>query len=40
VNGIDRRYTPIRVEPAAERGASVRAAAVQAAYSTGSFEFS
>jgi len=32
VNGIDRRYTPIHVEPAAEAGASRRAAAVQAAY--------
>ena len=34
VNGIERRYTPIRVAPAAERGASVRAAAVQAAYAS------
>ncbi len=32
VNGIERRYTHIRVAPDAERGASVRAAAVQAAY--------
>ena len=32
VNGIERRYTPIHVEPAAPRGASKRAAAVQAAY--------
>ena len=32
VNGIERRYTPVHVEPAAPRGASVRAAAVQAAY--------
>lgn len=32
VNGIERRYTPIHVEPAAEKGASRRAAAVQAAY--------
>ena len=32
VNGIERRYTPIHVEPAAPRGASTRAAAVQAAY--------
>ena len=32
VNGIERRYTSIHVEPAAERGASRRAAAVQAAY--------
>ena len=34
VNGIERRYTPIHVAPAAERGASVRAAAVQAAYAS------
>ena len=34
VNGIDRRYTPIHVEPAAPRGASRRAAAVQAAYAS------
>src|SRR5207249_3856599 len=34
VNGIERRYTPIHVEPAAARGASRRAAAVQAAYGT------
>ena len=34
VNGIERRYTPIHVEPAAPRGASRRAAAVQAAYAT------
>src|SRR5919197_537534 len=33
VNGIDRRYTPIRVAPAAPAGASRSAAAVQAAYS-------
>jgi len=32
VNGIDRRYTPIHVDPAAPAGASRRAAAVQAAY--------
>ncbi len=32
VNGIERRYTSIHVEPAADRGASRRAAAVQAAY--------
>ena len=32
VNGIERRYTPVHVEPAADRGASRRAAAVQAAY--------
>jgi hypothetical protein len=32
VNGIDRRYTPIHVTPAAPVGASRRAAAVQAAY--------
>jgi hypothetical protein len=32
VNGIDRRYTPIYVPPAAAPGASARAAAVQAAY--------
>src|SRR6266550_1730642 len=32
VNGIERRYTPVHVAPAAPRGASVRAAAVQAAY--------
>lgn len=31
-NGIERRYSPIYVEPAAERGASRRAAVVQAAY--------
>jgi hypothetical protein len=34
VNGIDRRYTPIHVSPAAPAGASRRAAAVQAAYVT------
>jgi PAP2 superfamily len=34
VNGIERRYTPIHVQPAAARGASSRAAAVQAAYAT------
>jgi hypothetical protein len=32
VNGIDRRYSPIHVAPAAGAGASRRAAAVQAAY--------
>lgn len=32
VNGIERRYTPIYVPPAAGPGASKRAAAVQAAY--------
>jgi hypothetical protein len=32
VNGIDRRYTPIFVPPAAPTGTSQRAAAVQAAY--------
>src|SRR5688572_16894470 len=32
VNGIQRRYEPIHVEPAGDRGASKRAAAVQAAY--------
>jgi hypothetical protein len=34
VNGIERRYTPIHVSPAARRGASRRAAAVQAAYAS------
>jgi hypothetical protein len=34
VNGIERRYRPIHVAPAAPRGASSRAAAVQAAYAT------
>src|SRR5262245_1736928 len=34
VNGIERRYQPIHVEPAAAPGASRRAAAVQAAYAT------
>jgi hypothetical protein len=34
VNGIERRYTPIHVKPAAPRGASRRAAAVQAAYAS------
>jgi hypothetical protein len=34
VNGIERRYTPIHVPPAAPSGASERAAAVQAAYRT------
>jgi len=34
VNGIERRYTPIHVEPNAAPGASVRAAAVQAAYAS------
>ena len=32
VNGIERRYEPIFVSAAAPRGASKRAAAVQAAY--------
>ena len=32
VNGIERRYTPIHVQPAAPSGASRRAAAVAAAY--------
>ncbi len=32
VNGIERRYTPLHVAPDAPRGASRRAAAVQAAY--------
>jgi hypothetical protein len=34
VNGIERRYTPLHVEPAAAPGASWRAAAVLAAYTT------
>jgi hypothetical protein len=34
VNGIDPRYTPLHVAPAAPAGASARAAAVQAAYAT------
>src|SRR5437868_1423653 len=34
VNGIERRYTPIHVPPAAAPGASQRAAAVQAAYAS------
>jgi hypothetical protein len=34
VNGIEQRYTPINVVPAAPAGASQRAAAVQAAYAT------
>src|SRR5437660_1753973 len=34
VNGIERRYTPIHVQPNAPRGASRRAAAIQAAYAT------
>src|SRR5438309_10479972 len=34
VNGIERRYTPIHVTRSAPRGASRRAAAVQAAYAT------
>lgn len=34
VNGIERRYQPIHVQPAADRGASRRAAVVQAAYVT------
>lgn len=32
VNGINRRYTPVHVDPAAPPGASRRAAAIQAAY--------
>ena len=32
LNGIERRYTPIHVQPDAPRGASRRAAVVQAAY--------
>jgi hypothetical protein len=34
VNGIERRYTPLHVEPAAAPGASPRAAVVLAAYTT------
>ena len=34
VNGIQRRYTPVFVKPDAPAGASLRAAAVQAAYAT------
>src|SRR2546421_2935331 len=34
VNGIERRYTPIHVTPAAAPGASQRAAVVQAAYAS------
>ena len=34
VNGIERRYTPIHVTPAAPAGASERSAAVQAAYAS------
>jgi len=34
VNGIERRFTPIHVEPDAVPGSSVRAAAIQAAYAT------
>jgi hypothetical protein len=34
VNGIERRYAPIHVQPAADGGTSRRAAAVQAAYTT------
>jgi hypothetical protein len=34
VNGIERRYTSIHVAPNAPRGASQRAAAIQAAYAT------
>jgi hypothetical protein len=34
VNGIERRFTPIHVTPAAPNGASQRAAAVQAAYAS------
>ena len=33
-NGIERRYTPIYVQPAAPRGASRRAAVIAAAYTT------
>src|SRR6185503_629459 len=32
VNGIERRYTPVHVPPDAKKGASKRAAAIQAAY--------
>jgi hypothetical protein len=32
VNGVERRYTPVHVTPAAPSGASARAAAIQAAY--------
>jgi len=34
LNGIERRYTPLHVEPAANPGASRRAAVVQAAYAS------
>jgi hypothetical protein len=34
VNGIERRFEPLHVEPAAPAGASTRAAAVQAAYAS------
>lgn len=34
INGIRYRYTPIHVKPAAPEGASVRAAAIQAAYAS------
>jgi hypothetical protein len=34
LNGIERRYTPIHVEPAAAPGASRRAAVIQAAYAS------
>jgi hypothetical protein len=34
VNGIERRYTPIHIDLSAPKGASRRAAAVQAAYAT------
>src|SRR5258707_946430 len=34
VNGIERRYTPYHVDVAAPRGASRRAAAIEAAYTT------
>lgn len=34
VNGIERRYTPVHVPPDAPHGASKRAAAIQAAYTT------
>jgi hypothetical protein len=34
INGIERRYTPLHVDPAGPADASARAAAVQAAYTT------
>src|SRR5262245_38563981 len=34
INGIERRYQPIHVQPAAAPGASRRAAVIQAAYAT------